>query len=293
MSEFGTINKQLLGITDEDIKEVDASEAEVVSRVLMSRMKDIVVTFRADGITFNTTCIRSIEGVVHIQMMVDRSLHRLYVAPAEEFDKDSYRWCTVKDGKRTSRKITGRDFGDRIYKMMGWNKGYSYRVTGYPAVQVDSEGEYLLVFELDEFDNNLLTEKGLLLAGVEDEDLGDKAQQIHADIEKERIRKEKAREEARATGKRRRGRRKKGYHQEIEDGAFGTAKKDHVDRVQVKPLDELELLGSIDEAGVSSESPITPESPTEPVNSTTLTEPVTATTFVTTIEPAQMEIVPS
>ena len=148
-------------------------------------------------------------------------------------------------------------------------------------------------FLLWNFVLNLLTEKGLLLAGVEDEDLGDKAQQIHADIEKERIRKEKAREEARATGKRRRGRRKKGYHQEIEDGAFGTAKKDHVDRVQVKPLDELELLGSIDEAGASSESPITPESPTEPVNSTTPTEHVTATTFVTTIEPAQMEIVPS
>ena len=139
MSDFGTIDTQMLGITEDQIKEVDASEADVVSRVLTSRIKDIVVTFRPDGIIFNTTCVRSIADTVYIQMMVDRNRHRFYIAPAEEYDKDSFRWCNVKDGIRISRKITGRDFGTRLYKMMGWSKGYSYRVVGYPSVEAGTE----------------------------------------------------------------------------------------------------------------------------------------------------------
>ena len=53
MNEFGTFDLDMLGISSAQIKEVDSSEAEVVSRVLMSRIKDIVATIRPDGITFN------------------------------------------------------------------------------------------------------------------------------------------------------------------------------------------------------------------------------------------------
>lgn len=42
MSEFGTFDTQLLGITEDQIKNVDASEAEVLSRVLTSRIEDII-----------------------------------------------------------------------------------------------------------------------------------------------------------------------------------------------------------------------------------------------------------
>ena len=53
MNEFGTFDMEMLGITQDQIKEVDSSEAEVVSRVLMSRIKDITANIRPDGITFN------------------------------------------------------------------------------------------------------------------------------------------------------------------------------------------------------------------------------------------------
>lgn len=246
MGEFGTFDTEMLGITEDDIKEVDASEAEVVSGVLMSRIKDIVVTIRPDGITFNTTCIRSMIDVCDIEMSVDRENHLLYVAPAEENDKDSKRWCNIKDEKRVSRKITGRPFGDRIYKMMGWSKGYTYRVTGYPAKQIGTESEYLLVFDLNEFEYWLLTEKALVVAGVDDEDLGADAAKIHEEIAAEKARKEKKKAEEEASGKKKRTRRKKGYHQDLEDGAFGTVKKNHVSKIEVKTLDQLELFGESD-----------------------------------------------
>lgn len=242
MSGFGTFDTQLLGITEGDIREADASEAEVLSRVLMSKNKDIVVTFRPDGIYFNTTCIRSMIDVIYVQILIDRNKHLMYVAPAEEYDKDSYRWCNVKNEKRITRKITGREFGDRIYKLMGWSKGYSFRVNGYPGKQTGTEGDYLLVFELDEFEQKLLTEKGLLAAGVEDEDLGPDAARIHEEMAAEKARRDKARAEAAETGRRVRDRSQKTYHAEIEEGAFGTVKKDHVDKVEVKTLDQMDLL---------------------------------------------------
>ncbi len=242
MNEFGTFDLEMLGIDSAQIKEVDSSEAEVVSRMLMSRIRDIVATIRPDGITFNATCIRSMIGVVHVQMYIDRSKHRLYVQPAEEFDKDSRRWCNEREGKRVSRKITGRPFGDRIYKMMGWSKGYSYRVVGYPSVEAGTEDEYLLCFDLDEFDQNLLTEHGMESAGVEDSDLGENAELIRAAMAEEKAQKERAREEAKASGKRKRARKKTKYFHIVENGAFGIKKKDHTDRISIPPLEQLELL---------------------------------------------------
>lgn len=242
MNEYGTFNMEMLGITADQIKEVDASEAEVVSRVLMSRSRDIVATIRPDGIMFNTTCVRSMKGVIYIQMSIDRDKHRLYVEPAEEFERDSRQWCSEKDGKRISKKITGRPFGDRIYKMMGWSKGYSFRVNGYPARQIGREDEYLLAFDLDEFDQKLLTERGLEAAGVEDDDLGVNAEQIHADIAEEKAIREKAKEEAKASGKRKHSRKRTIYHESVEGGAFGIKKIEHIARIDVPPLEQLEPM---------------------------------------------------
>lgn len=242
MNEFGTFDLEMLGITAEQIKEVDSSEAEVVSRVLMSRIKDIVATIRPDGITFNSTCIRSMIGVIHIHMYIDREKHRLYVQPAEEFDKDSRRWCNEKEGKRVSRKITGRPFGDRIYKMMGWSKGYSYRVVGYPSVEAGTEDEFLLYFDLDEYDQNLLTEKAMESAGVEDSDLGESAEQIRAAMAEEKAQKERAKEEAKTSGKKKRSKKTTKYFETVEGGAFGVRKKNHVNRINIPPLEQLELM---------------------------------------------------
>lgn len=247
MNEFGTFDLEMLGITQEQIEEVDSSEAEVVSRVLMPRIKDISATFRPDGIIFNTTCIRSMVDVVYVEMSIHRETHMLYVEPALESDRDSRRWCSEKEGKRYSRKITSRPFGDRVYKMMGWSKGYSFRVCGYPSKQVGSEHEYLLAFVMDEYDQTLLTEKGLKAAGIEDADLGEHAEQIHADIAEEKAQIEKAKEEAKASGERRRTRKKTTYFRTVEDGAFGVKKKEHVGRIEVPPLEQLELVEMMNE----------------------------------------------
>ena len=240
MNDFGTFDTQMLGITEDQIREVDASEAEVVSRVLTPRVKDIIVTFRPDGITFNATCIRSMIDVCFVQIYIDRKQHRMYVSPCREYDQNSKQWCNQKNGTRTSRKITGRPFGNKAYSMMGWSKGYSYRVIGYPARQVDTDDEFLLVFDLDVFDRTLLTGKGMAAAGVKKEDLGEDADQIQAEMERVRLEKKKAREEARETGQRNSVRKKVEYYDGVAGEAFGPQKKDYSQAVEVRRLEELE-----------------------------------------------------
>ena len=102
----------------------------------------------------------------------------------------------------------------------------------------------MLVFDLDVFDRSLLTEKGLAAAGVEDKDLGEDAERIHADIAEAQAQKEKAREEAKATGKKRSRRKKVEYYGEVADGAFGPKKKDYNPQVEVPMLDQLEIVGA-------------------------------------------------
>ena len=58
----------------------------------------------------------------------------------------------------------------------------------------------------------------------------------------EKAQKEKAREEAKSSGKRKRARKKARYFDAVEDGAFGVRKKDHIDRIIIPPLEQLELL---------------------------------------------------
>lgn len=242
MEQIGSINLDYLGITADKVIDVDASQAEVVSRQLMSRVKDIMMTIKPDGVYFNCTCIRAMLGVSFIHMLIDEDTHHFYVKPAEEYDKDSFRWCCIRHERRESRKITGREFGQRIYRLMGWSKGYYYQIGGTPAKQIGTDDEFLLVFELDAFDRYLMTEKGLKAAGVFDEDLGAEAEQIHFDIAL--VAEEKAEAKARAAEgkKQRKPSTRKTYQKNLQQGGFGVPLKDHVDRIPVPPLEQLEMI---------------------------------------------------
>ena len=66
------INTQLLGITKDEIRRIDVSEAEVVRRQYLSHIREPQVTIRPDGVQFNNSAIQMLEGAVYIYLMVDR-----------------------------------------------------------------------------------------------------------------------------------------------------------------------------------------------------------------------------
>ena len=83
--------------------------------------RDLSITIRDGSITFNTACIKGLEGVIYIKLQISESLGKLTAERCDENDKNALRWCVAKDGKRKSRTMNCRPFTDLIYKTMGWD----------------------------------------------------------------------------------------------------------------------------------------------------------------------------
>ena len=91
---------------------------QTVRREQFAHLREPQMTIRKDSITFNTACIEGLEDTVYIQILVNQDQKRLVIKKCEKDDRDSLRWCIQKNDKRKSRKITGRQFCNMIYKMM-------------------------------------------------------------------------------------------------------------------------------------------------------------------------------
>ena len=120
---------------------------QVARGELFAHLRKPAITIRKDSITFNTACINGLEDAVYIQIMVNRDQKRIAIRKCSENDKDAVRWCISKPDKRRSRKITSRPFSERIYALMGWDKGCRYKIIGH---QIEYQGDILYVFVLED-----------------------------------------------------------------------------------------------------------------------------------------------
>ena len=225
----------------ETLPRISLKGIEVVRRQYLSHIKDNIVTIRPDGIQFNTACIVRMENVVHIHIMVDRKRRWLIIRGCEEEDKDAQRWCILKEDGRKPRKITGKDFAIRIYRMMDWNRGYYYRICGSFAIREDKQDELLLVFELDESEIYPLTAKGRFSAGVDDEEVGVVELEKLNQIEEAREAEKREREKAKKAGiEPKKAKSKTSFSALLASESFGETFENHVDRVKLSKTDEIE-----------------------------------------------------
>jgi hypothetical protein len=212
-------------------------------------MKENIVTLRPDGIQFNNSCITRMVGVENIYIMIKRTERWLIVKACEEDDCDGQKWCNVKEGARKSRKITGRPFADRIYKMMGWNKGYYFKICGTPALQIDKEDELLMVFELDDAEKYPMSSRSRQNAGVEDAEVGTDELNKLAELEKQKKIEKETRKAEKEAGVKSKAKRKKNLFPESWNGdAFGVPYEEHKARVEIPKLDK----GNYEAQGISS-----------------------------------------
>lgn len=180
--------------TEDGIAILDIKNAQVARRQFFSKANDTAVTIYPDGIKYSTNCIRKWEDTDYIQITVIEKYRMIVVRKSNEDDIDSQRWCKKSNGKRYSRKITGREFSTRIYRMMNWLSGYTHRISGYPAVNEDNPDEELWYFELDEAEASPMSQSAREKCGVKSSDIDEKTLELLNEIEKE---KEKEREERR------------------------------------------------------------------------------------------------
>ncbi len=143
MAEMESLNER----TAEIQKTFSYDGYQIVRREMFAHLREPSVVIRKDSITFNTACINGLEDAVYIQVMINRGQHRMVIRKCEENDKDSLRWCVAKPDKRKSRKISSKEFSQRLYELMDWSDKCRYKILGHRIV---FEGAVLYVFELDE-----------------------------------------------------------------------------------------------------------------------------------------------
>ena len=225
----------------ETLPRISLKGTEVVRRQYLSHIKDNLVSIRPDGIQFNTACITRMENVVYIQIMIDRKRKWLIIRGCDEEDRDAQRWCNVKEEGRKPRKITGKDFAIRIYRMMEWNRGYYFKVCGSFAVRDDKEDELLLVFELEESEIYPMSSSARQKAGVEDSEVGrEELEKLNA-YEAAKDAEKKEREEAKKAGiEPKAGKKQSAFSEILASETFGETFENHVNRLRLPASEEVE-----------------------------------------------------
>ena len=117
----------------------------VVHREYTSTRFDPVMTIKNNCIAFNNTCIRKLDDVVYIQLLVNTIENKLVVRPCQEGAKDAIRWCVAKGDVRKTRQITCPDFTTKLYKLLSWNDVLRYRLQG---TRITYQGDQIYIFDL-------------------------------------------------------------------------------------------------------------------------------------------------
>ncbi len=137
----------------------------VVRREFISNRFDPTLTVRSNNISFNTTCLKQLDGVVYINLLVNPLEHRLVIRPCREGTRDAIRWCTVREDKRKSRQITCPDFTEKLYNLMGWEQSHRFRLQG---TQIPYNDEQIFIFDLtatEEYTAPIVDDNGRRRAG--------------------------------------------------------------------------------------------------------------------------------
>jgi hypothetical protein len=96
-------------------------------------------------VSLNTACIKKLPDVDFVQILVNPDEKKLAVRPCSEDEKDSFRWCSASEKKRSPKQITCRMFFAKVISLMGWNPNYRYKLLGK---LISSDNELLFIFDL-------------------------------------------------------------------------------------------------------------------------------------------------
>lgn len=102
-------------------------------------------TFNNYKVSVNTACIKKLPSTDFVQILVNPEEKKLAVKPCPEETKDSLRWCSANQNKRTPKQITCRVFFAKVIALMGWNPNYRYKLLGK---LLKSGDDILFVFDL-------------------------------------------------------------------------------------------------------------------------------------------------
>ncbi len=118
---------------------------QVVRGEFFAHMYEPSLCFNRSRVYVNMGCLRRMQDVNYVQILVNSEEKKLVIRPAGEDEKDAFLWCSVKNNVRRPKQITCRVFFAKIINLMSWNADYRYKLLGKV---IRSGEEKLIVFDL-------------------------------------------------------------------------------------------------------------------------------------------------
>ena len=124
----------------------DLSGYQVVrGQFLTARAECPCMTVTNSAITFNVYCMRKFAGVHDVQLLLHPSERKIAIRPCGQTDVHHIRWRTDPEKPFTSKTLSCPHFGNALYRIMGWNPDYLYRIRGTWAGR---GGDEIIIFSL-------------------------------------------------------------------------------------------------------------------------------------------------
>lgn len=125
----------------------DYRQFMVVRTQFFNTAKRICVTLSVKDIIFSTPCLSIIEDMNYVELYFHPQKLLFGVKSSNSEEKNAVKWAkTNRKGSLTPRKIGASAYAKTIFKILGWNEQYRYRVRGF-SVETQ-EGENMVIFDL-------------------------------------------------------------------------------------------------------------------------------------------------
>lgn len=128
---------------------VDLSGFQVLRKEFSSHKFDAAITVSNSGISFNSACIRFYEHTNHVQILIDENSNQIAIRCCDQYQHNAMQWARNqrKDDKRVPRPIKAFPACERLFKIMGWNQDYRYKILGTRRIFDNAD---IVLFLMDE-----------------------------------------------------------------------------------------------------------------------------------------------
>ncbi|MCC8121974.1 MAG: recombinase family protein [Oscillospiraceae bacterium] len=105
------------------------------------------VTFSSNELKFGAECIRKMNNISFVEMLLHPDQHLLAVRPTTSQNRNAIRWAVLKEETYQPRTISGAAFLKTIYEIYGWEADCKYRIRG---IRKQNDDESVYVFDMRE-----------------------------------------------------------------------------------------------------------------------------------------------
>ncbi len=137
----------------------DYSGFEIAREQFFSISNKLYITFSIKSIRFSIACIKKLPNTQYIELLIHPLKKLFIVRSTDEKNKNAVKWLFLNGkGKYIPRPVSGAAYLKTIYRLLGWDEFYKYRVRG---IRRQNGDESLLIFDLNEPEMYLSKDKNL------------------------------------------------------------------------------------------------------------------------------------